>query len=79
MAIGSEGGIDPLQNEADVTFGATNVSGTEPVQGIIDEIGIFNQALSEADIKSIMQNGLERAALSVKPIGKLATVWGNIK
>ncbi|MGQ9607953.1 MAG: LamG domain-containing protein [bacterium] len=79
VAFGLEGGIDPLQNEAGVTFGATNVSGTEPVQGIIDEVGIFNQALSEEDIKSIMQNGLERGALSVKPIGKLATVWGNIK
>ncbi len=79
VAIGSEGGIDPLQNEAGITFGATNVSGNEPAQGIIDEVGIFNQALSEADIKSIMQNGLEKTALSVKPISKLATTWGNIK
>jgi len=79
MAIGVEGGIDPLQNEAGITIGATNINGGEPVQGIIDEVGIFNNALSEADVKAIMQKGLSQAALMVESSGKIASAWGSIK
>jgi len=45
----------------------------------IDDIGIFNDALTENDVNSIMKNGLERAALTVEPSEKLAVTWGNIK
>jgi len=79
MAIGVAGGVDPLQNEAGVTIGVTNINGGEPAQGIIDEVGIFNNALSEDDVKAIMQKGLEQTALMVEPSGKLASTWGNIK
>ncbi len=79
LSLGAEGGIEPLQNEAPITFGVTNTSGNEPAQGIIDEVGLFNKGLSEADIKSIMSNGLKQAALSVGHLVKLATTWGNVK
>ncbi|RKU30862.1 hypothetical protein C6497_04085 [Candidatus Poribacteria bacterium] len=46
--------------------------------GIIDEVGLFNTALDEEDIKTVMDNGLEEAA-AVDPIHKLATTWGSIK
>ncbi len=46
--------------------------------GLIDEVVIFNVALSEDDIINIMDNGLE-GALSVPDKGKLATTWANIK
>ncbi len=48
------------------------------MQGIIDEVGIFNVALTQADINAIMTRGLEDA-LSVSPSSKLATKWGEIK
>jgi len=47
-------------------------------QGIIDDVGIFNAALSQEDISAIMNEGLKNA-LSVSPAGKLAVTWGSIK
>jgi hypothetical protein len=51
------------------------------MQGFIDEVGLFNIALSEDDIKSIMTKGLDVAIgiTAVSPVGKLATSWGQIK
>lgn len=46
--------------------------------GIIDEVTIFNVALTENDIQSIMTKGLKSVA-AVSPTGKLATAWGAIK
>ena len=79
ITLGEEGGIDPLQNDAPVTFGVTNTGGGEPAQGIIDEVAIFNDALSEADVKNIMKNGLQQAVFSVEPSEKLAATWGGIR
>ncbi len=44
-------------------------------QGIIDEVIIFNVALSEADIKSVMTGKWA----SVDPSEKIASTWGKIK
>lgn len=46
-------------------------------KGLVDEVAIFNVALTEDDIKSIM-NGL-KSITAVSPKGKLATIWGEIK
>lgn len=59
-------------------FAKIGRQGTESWSGAIDEVAVFNQALDEADIKSIMNKGLE-AALVVESSGKLATIWGRIK
>ena len=50
-------------------------------EGIIDDVAIFNVALSEDDVKDIMDQGVGMAAgiLSVSPKGRLASVWGDIK
>ena len=42
------------------------------------EVAIFNVALSEADMKELMDKGLA-GLLPVEPTGKLATTWGTIK
>lgn len=49
--------------------------------GIIDEAAVFNVALAEDDIKSIMTDGLEKATgiAAVFPKGKLTNTWANIK
>ena len=47
-------------------------------QGIIDEVAVFNAALSKDDISAIMIKGLE-SVLAVSSAGKLAVTWGNIK
>lgn len=46
--------------------------------GIIDDVGLFNVALTENEMKDIMDNGLEEAA-AVDAVGKLTTTWGKIK
>lgn len=46
--------------------------------GIIDDVALFNIALSEADMGTIMNNGVEEAA-AVEPVNKLTTTWGKIK
>ena len=46
--------------------------------GVLDEIAIFNVALSEDDLGTIMEKGLEKA-LDVSPVGRLTTTWGHLK
>ena len=46
-------------------------------QGIIDEVAVFNRALSQDEIKEIM--GGIKSLLSVDPAAKLAAVWGEVK
>ena len=47
--------------------------------GIIDEVAIFNVALSEKDLSSIMTRGLEAISSAVSPSENLSTTWGDIK
>jgi len=46
--------------------------------GTIDELIIFNEALSVDDIKTIMNKGIASAS-AVSPADKLATAWATIK
>ncbi len=46
--------------------------------GIIDDVAIFSVALTEDDIKRIMEKGLS-AELAVSLSGKLTITWGSIK
>ena len=47
-------------------------------EGLFDEMLLFDVALAEEDIQSLMDNGLE-ATLAVEPAGKLTTNWGKLK
>jgi len=59
--------------------GDTNDQGY--TDGAIDDVGIFNVALTADDVKNIYNNGLGRATglAPVSPKGRLTTVWGEIK
>ena len=46
--------------------------------GVLDEVAVFNEPLSDGDLNHIMDNGLEEA-LSVSPTDKIATTWARIK
>jgi len=48
------------------------------MQGVLDEIAIFDDALTEEEIQAIMNDGLS-SVLAVSPSGKLATTWATIK
>lgn len=47
------------------------------INGTIDDVVFFNVALTEADINSIMNNGIKGAAVQAQ--GKLPITWANIK
>ncbi|MDD1474961.1 LamG domain-containing protein, partial [Dolichospermum sp. ST_sed4] len=50
----------------------------EPYTGGLDEIFLFNRALSQNEIKEFMK-GYKSALTVVSTESKLATAWGNIK
>ncbi len=52
--------------------------GSRQWQGLLDEFIIFNTVLSEDDIKSVMNDGIE-GGLAVDPKEKLAVTWGSLK
>jgi len=46
--------------------------------GAIDEVGIFNVALIEEDIRMVKEQGLGKA-LAISSSGKLAVTWASVK
>lgn len=48
---------------------------------VIDDVGLFNTALTEENVKNIMRNGIAKVTgiVSVSKLGSLATSWGKIK
>lgn len=65
----------------DVHIGTSTYAWSDAFKGVLDEVAIFNKALSEGDIQYIMENGLEKALslVAVFPEDKLATTWAVIK
>ena len=50
-------------------------------KGIIDDVAMFSDALSEADLTTLMEEGVGKVlgVAPVEPTDKLATMWGNLK
>ena len=50
-------------------------------KGIIDEVAMFSDALSEGDLKTLMEAGVGKVlgVAPVEPQDKLATLWGGLK
>ena len=51
----------------------------EMLKGLVDEVALFNVALTSDDVSTIMQEGVAPSAASVSPIGNLASTWGRFK
>jgi len=54
------------------------VLGGREFNGMVDEAFLFNRALKENEVTSIMDRGIEKAS-HVFPKGKISTAWGRIK
>ena len=54
------------------------VLGGREYNGMVDEAFLFSRPLSKNEVTSIMDKGVT-GAFSVKPVGKISTVWGRIK
>lgn len=82
--VAAEGGTNAPESSAfNVNIGGGGVydgSGNW-FTGVIDDVAIFNIALTADDIKTIMNDGLGKAVgiTAVSPAGRLTTTWGRIK
>jgi len=68
----------PNITDVPVIIGRTPTD-TYKYEGMIDEVAIFNKALSEDDINEIMNSGLRITVATVDSKDKLAATWGDIK
>ena len=82
-----DGKVDAESNTGGV-FGLTGQSlqiggmaDQRPGWGLMDDVAVFNTALSEADVNEIMNEGLGKffGFTPVTPIGRLTTVWASVK
>ena len=65
----------PLMIGTDFQVGGAHSGQAREFTGIIDEVTVFNRALSDEEIGLVM-NGL---IMAVDSYGKLAVTWGAIK
>lgn len=65
-----------IKNESPIWIGAR--PGDIAATGLFDEVGFFTEALSEARLNDVMDNGLEDYA-AVEASGKATTIWGVLK
>lgn len=83
LKVGQQAYAKPSLNaNPDVLRIGDGSAGGHQVDGILDEVAIFNIPLGEAEIKEIMENGLEVATGLKAPVeakSKLTTVWGYVK
>lgn len=68
--------VAPAQNTSAVTIGTW---GGEAWTGSVDEVRLWDRALSADEIKASMDQDATSFLTPVEPQGKLATTWGNIK
>jgi hypothetical protein len=79
-----------MENEQDFGAGDVNTApvaiggrmdSSQPLTGIVDDIGLFSAALDEDDLMAIMNDGLNEALgfAAVEPSLKSTTMWGQIK
>lgn len=76
------GGVPKISvSDSTVTIGAPNSNGWGTgFNGLIDEVAVFNVALLEEDILTLMKKGLKKTLITaVSPSGQLTTTWGDIK
>ena len=64
----------PLYVGTDFEPGGAHAGQPREFTGTIDEVTVFNRALSNNEIKKTMD-----AVSAVEPKGKLATLWGGLK
>ena len=68
-----------LQDQDQTAWLATD-KGTGFLSAVImDEVGLFNDALTEDEIQSIMKDGIYHTAFAVEPSDKLSVLWGKLK
>ncbi len=55
-----------------------NIDNARPFTGLMDEFSLWKRALTEEEIKILMEEGM-KVFLAVSPAGSLTTTWGALK
>ena len=55
-----------------------NIDNNRPFAGLMDELNVWKRGLTEEEVNSIMNDGIEEF-FAVEAQGKLATTWGRLK
>lgn len=71
------GGVIDVSGEPSLDIGFRRTSQSSWYEGIIDEVFIFNEVISEDEIKDYMKGFKD--VLAVEPGGKLTSKWGELK
>jgi hypothetical protein len=71
----------PDTNTAVLAIGAVFETGTSPLKGSMDDVGLFNIALDGDAVKNIMEKGLKEAVgvAVLFPKERATTTWATIK
>lgn len=72
------GEVDYPGELTEFTFMNIGRQGSESWEGGIDEVALFDSALSQNEILGVMNNGFGNAT-AVSPAGKLTNIWGQMK
>jgi hypothetical protein len=72
------GAGEMMTNDKDLWIGASEFYTPRFFNGLMDEAVLFNVALSQDDIKDLMNIGLG-VVLAVSPAGRLTTTWASVK
>ena len=65
-------------NKSPLWIGELNAGRNFAWNGILDDVAMWNRALSEKEIQSVMNKGLQ-LLLAVDPIDKLVVTWAELK
>ena len=76
-SVSGMGGPAP-RNDTEVNIGGWTDNTSETLNGMLYEVALFDVALSEADINTLMNRGLSTLT-AVEPADKLTTTWADIK
>lgn len=80
--IGASPSAAPINKMVDepLTIGCGYANGSRAsfLNGAVDEVAIFNRALSDDEVKELME-GLGQLVYPVDPRSKLAVTWGEVK
>jgi hypothetical protein len=73
-AVGEGPDVEIGIGNQSVSAGADSMN--RPLDGIMDDVAVWNRGLSQAEIAEMMTVGIP---LAVEPNGKLTTTWGAVK
>lgn len=68
-----------LVDENQTAWLATDKGASFQSACVMDEVGLFNDALTEEEVKNIMEEGIYQTTYAVEPSDKLTVLWGKLK